>query len=375
MQKGRAKVVIVTADSKVGGGSSHILGLLKNLDRDTFEAHLVCPSGYLSKSAKAINNTDVYNIPMRSKFDIRSVFGLRTRLRQIQASGNPFTPIIIHTHGPRAGFFASLVSPRMAKKVYTEHIYDQNYRLSNSLNGWVQKMMLRKVCAEQDLVLAVSTSVKKFLVLNKFIAENQIRVMPNGLDVETWSSQKRKIELAANAPIIGTLGSLNVHKGQKYLIGAFQTVLKSFENATLEIIGDGPLQDSLRSEARSLKIDGQIKFLGAKENPIEYMRDWSLFVLPSISETFGIAALEAMSLGIPVVASKVGGLVDIIDSQKNGILVPARDSDGLAKAINGVLDSPATMAKLRREGEKRAQDFDIKKIVKEIEQVYLKLVG
>ncbi|MFA6963263.1 MAG: glycosyltransferase family 4 protein [Patescibacteria group bacterium] len=375
MQKGRAKVVIVTADSKVGGGSSHILGLIRNLDRDKFELHLVCPSGYLSKLAKQINSVDVYNIPMSSKFDLESIFALRTRLRQIQSAGNPFTPFLIHTHGPRAGFFASLVAPRMARKVYTEHIYDQNYRLPSTINGWIQKMMLRKVCLEQDLVLAVSTSVKKFLVSNKFADANQVKVVPNGLDVEAWSAQKRKIELSANAPIIGTLGTLNAQKGQKFLISAFKEVLKKFEHATLEIIGDGPLFEALKSQTRSLKIEGRVKFLGAKENPIEYMRDWSLFALPSISETFGIAALEAMALGIPVVASKVGGLPDIIDNQKNGILVPAKDAEILAKAMLGVLEHPAVAAKLRREGEKRAADFDIKKVVREIEEVYLKLVG
>lgn len=376
MTKPRIKLVLVIADGKVGGGASHILGILKNVDKGTFDTHLICPSGHLSEEARKISKVEIYNVSFRSKFDLDSVFLLRRHLRQIQADGNPFLPMIVHAHGPRAGLFTSLSAPKVAKKVYTEHIYDENYRLSNNFNGWIQKKIMRLIAQKNDLIIAVSTSVRDFLIESHFADENKVVLIPNGIDLAGPDRPIRhRIREINNTPVIGTIGSLNLQKGQRYLIDAFKEVVQKYPLASLEIIGVGPLRKSIKDQVSSLKLERNISLLGARSDIRKYLKHWDVFVLPSISETFGISILEAMAAGVPVVASKVGGIPDIITNNKDGLLVEPGDPKGIVRAVSEILAHPVLAAKLKRNGLKRVGDFEIKSVVKKIEQLYLRQVG
>lgn len=377
MKNARFKLVLVIADSGLGGGTSHVLSLLSNVDKEKFETHLICPAGYLSKTAKQLRDVEVYNISMHSKFDLLSFLQLRETIEKIQSEGNPFCPMIVHAHGQRAGLFTALAARRYVKKIYTEHNFDDTYQLKNPINNFIQKRILKAVCHRYDLIIAVSEAVKSYLVSHRFADLNEVIVMPNGIDLDHWLSlkKKHKIDTANRHPVIGTVGSLVVPKGQKYLIQAFAQFTKKYPLARLEIVGDGPEREHLQTLVSDMILDKNVSFLGSQKDIAPIISKWDIFVLSSISETFGIVVLEAMALDIPVVATKVGGIPDIIDNGKNGLLVENKDSIALCKAIEKILDHPALAAELKRNGEKRIADFDIKKIVEKIENIYLRLIG
>ncbi|MEI7792290.1 MAG: glycosyltransferase family 4 protein [Candidatus Berkelbacteria bacterium] len=377
MKNARNKLVLVIADSGLGGGTSHVLSLLKNVDKDKFETHLICPAGYLSKTAKALRDVEVYNISMHSKFDLISFLQLRETIAKIQSEGNPFGPMIVHAHGQRAGLFTAFAARKYVRKIYTEHNFDDTYQLKNPINNFIQKQILRAVCRRYDLIIAVSEAVKKYLVGHRFAENDEVVVMPNGIDLTHWLDlkKKHKIETVNRHPVIGTVGSLVVPKGQKYLIQAFAQFTKKYPLARLEIVGDGPEKTSLQELATGMLLNKNVSFLGVQKDVAPIISKWDMFVLPSVSETFGIVILEAMALGLPVVATKVGGVPDIIDNGKNGILVESKDSIALCKAMEKILDHPALAAELKRGGEKRIADFDITKIVEKIENIYLRLIG
>lgn len=368
----RIKVVEIIADSGLGGGPSHVLGLLKSIDQKKFEPFLICPEGQLSNRASQIGGVVIYHVPFKSKFDLISVFELRNFLSKIKSSHDPFGPMVVHSHGPRAGLFASICAPRGAYRIYTEHRWDSDFHLKNSLNEFWQKYMLKRSLRKANRVIAVSSSVHNFLVKNKLAAKEQIVIIPNAIGLRTWDLGlgTKKIKAANRAPVIGTIGNLNPQKGQTYLIEAMSEIVKKFPLATLEIIGEGELRESLKSKVKSLKLERHVTLLGRKEDVSRYLKRWDVFVLPSIAETFGISILEAMNAGVPVIATRVGGIVDVIENKQNGLLVPKEDPSTLAKSIAEILDHPVLAAKLKRGGLERVKDFDWGKVIKEIEEVY-----
>lgn len=369
---GKIKVVEIIADSELGGGPAHVLGLLKLLDQKKFEPFLICPDGWLSDKASQIKGVVIYHIPFKSKFDIVSFFELQSYLSKIKSFRDPFGPMVIHSHGARAGMFASMVSPRSAFKLYTEHLYYEDYHLSSRINEGIQKFFLARATRKSNLIIAVSTPVRNFLIKEKIVSKDQVVVIPNAIELETKDEGRRTkaIKTANRAPVIGTIGSLNPQKGQVYLIEAMKKIIEKFPLATLEIIGEGEERERLKSEVERLRLERHITLLGRKANVEKYLKHWDVFVLPSIAETFGISILEAMRSSVPVVATRVGGIVDIIENKKNGLLVPKEDADALGKSIIEIIDHPVLAAKLKRGGIERIKDFDWKKIIREIEEIY-----
>lgn len=364
----KIKIVEVIADSQLGGGTKHVLGLLKNIDKQFFDVMLICPGGWLSKEAKKLHQVQVENVPFEGKFDLNSRAKLAALIGKFRISYNPFGPIIVHAHGPRAGYFALKTVKPDEILIYTEHIWSDEYRLKSPINHWLQLKGLKKVLVRAQTVIAVSSPVANFL--GQFIDKNKIKIIPNAIDFDAPASRPHPAEM-----IIGNIGSLNSAKGQRYLIEAFSAISKKFPEAKLEIVGDGPFEERLKNQAQTLDLDDKIKFLGRREDIAPIIKRWSVFALPSISETFGIAILEAFASMIPVVASRVGGVVDIIENGENGVLVPAKNPQALSKEIIEILGNDQKAAKLAVSGLATLKNrFTWSKIIKEIEKVYFAVI-
>ena len=376
----RIKIVEMIADTGFGGGEMHVLGLLQNLDKEKFEPFLICSPGVLANNARSIEGLKIYEIKFRSKFDFSSTSKLEKILSEIQTHENPFRPMIVHTHGPRAGFIGRRATPRGVYKVYTEHIWNEAYHLENRVNEWVQKRALRSLNHKTDMVIAVSNAVRDFLVKSDLVPEKRVRVIPNGielaetvLDSRLRGNDKFIVSHGHNPPLIGTVGNLNSQKGHQYLIEAMPEILKSYPHLTLEIIGEGEERESLEKIIDELNLKKHVTLLGGNVSRERIESKWDIFVLPSISETFGIVILEAMKLGLPVVASKVGGVTDIVKEGKNGLLIKSKNPSAIASAVLELLNHPALAAKLVREGKETIKKFDWKVVIKDIEEVYLNL--
>lgn len=375
MEKKSIKLVLVIADGELGGGTNHVLSLAKSIDKNKFEVFVICPKGYLSKELTSVRNVEVKNISFASKFDLTSILSLKKELEKIQAAGNPFSPMIVHAHGPRACLFVSMAAPSAAKKIYTEHLHQKSYHLKNPINNFVQKQLLKFSLKSYDLVFAVSSAVREYYLKKSFVRQGKIIVVPNWIDLNKFSYTEKKIRSDNKTPIIGTIGTLNKEKGQADLIRAFVKVKSKFPFSRLEIVGDGPERDNLSALIRELKLSKNVFLLGRKTNTFECLKKWDLFVLPSRSETFGLVLLEAMATGVPVIASATGGIVDIIESEKEGLLVEDGRIDNLSAAMIKIIEHPADSARYKRAGFEKVKQFELSKIIKKIEEIYLLLVG
>lgn len=379
MSDQRIKLIQVIADSNMGGGPKHVLGILANIDRKIFEPFLICPPGYLSAEGKLLPGVEVFNFNPRSKFDLFAILKLHATIHKILSSHDPFGPAIIHAHGPRAGMMARWSAPSTVKIVYTEHRWDEDYHLKNPLNDMIQRKMLRRQNSKANLIIAVSLSVKKYLISSGLASKDKVIVIPNGISMKETITKKQdanKFQITnSKSQIIGTIGNLNYQKGHTYLIDAMPEILRKYPLVTLEIIGEGEDRSALEDQIRKLKLEKQVTLLGHKNIVSKYLKHWSVFVLSSVAETFGIVVLEAMQAGVPIVATKVGGVPDMITNEKNGILIPSQSSKAIAEAVIDLLEKPAMAAKLKREGLKRVEAFDWKKIIKELEKNYIELSG
>jgi glycosyltransferase involved in cell wall biosynthesis len=261
----------------------------------------------------------------------------------------------------------------------------------------VHRMLIRRLF-KRATVVAVASAVRKELVEYFKVPERQVVVISNAVNasaIQDMTQVAADCPWPADAPVVVTAGRLTAVKGQWHLIRAFAESRKRIP-CHLAILGAGELEGYLRGLAHELGIASHVSFLGWQENPFKYMSRTNLFVLPSLSEAVGLALLEAMACGLPVVAAECPGeLREILapgtkrntpivepEYAANGILVPAfdaemRDGDGactpqeqhLAAVIAELLEDPSLSERYRKASLSRVRDFDHRAFVEKYQRL------
>jgi N-acetyl-alpha-D-glucosaminyl L-malate synthase BshA len=140
--------------------------------------------------------------------------------------------------------------------------------------------------------------------------------------------------------------------------------------ATLVMVGDGPDRDPAQREAQRLGVARDVRFAGRVDDVADLLRGADLFLLPSETESFGLAALEAMACGVPVIASRVGGIPEVVTEGESGFLAPVGDVAAMTDRAIAALRDPAYLAELRQGAVRRAGDFSADRIVPQYERLY-----
>jgi glycosyltransferase involved in cell wall biosynthesis len=217
-----------------------------------------------------------------------------------------------------------------------------------------------------DCVLATSNAVARWVV------DRKAEVVYPAVDIPP----PRPPTPPGSHRIIGTAGRLAPMKGIRYLIQALPLIRARIADVLLEIAGVGPERRSLEDEASRLGMTAAIRWLGWEKDTFPLLARWQVYVQPSLSEPFGIAALEAMASGVPVVGTTGAGLEEIVVNGRTGWLVPAADPAALADRIIALLMDDAQRDTMGREGRARAaQHFSSERMVRQISDVYERLCG
>lgn len=205
---------------------------------------------------------------------------------------------------------------------------------------------------------------------------DRVRVVPFGVDCEVFSPEKRQSHAGLRVCFVK---HLSVKYGPDHLLRAFKTVSAAFPAARLSIAGGGPMKDELTTLARRLGLEDRTEFLGqipASEVPA-VLATADIFAMPSVfdSETFGVAAVEAQAMGVPVVASRVGGVPEAVRDGETGILVKPADPEALAAAIARLLGDPGLRDRMGKAARKFvAERYDFKDNVLEMEKIYTEMI-
>jgi len=196
-----------------------------------------------------------------------------------------------------------------------------------------------------DRIVAVSEAVKRVLVRDG-LDGTRITVIRDGIDVRRIErAPERRAELRAaldvplDAPLVGNVAALAPHKGQRYLVEAVPLLLKLVPAARVIIAGSGELREALEARARELKLGPALVFAGFRppEEVISLVKAFDVFVFPSVGEGLGSSLLEAMAAGTPIVATRAGGIPEIVEDGVTGLLVPPADPEALGLAIARLL--------------------------------------
>ena len=227
-----------------------------------------------------------------------------------------------------------------------------------------------------DAVTAVSESLRKD-TLELFGVERAIQVVNNFIctqHFERAADEAFRKSIAPNGePIITHISNFRPIKRVQDVLETFIRIRKAIP-AKLLLVGDGPERSRIEKMAMDQGVGDDIICIGKIKNPVEPLLISDLFLLPSETESFGLAALEALAAGVPVVASDSGGIPEVVDHGKSGFLAPVGDVQQMAKYALQLLKNPEQMAKAKKMAKARASDFRIQKILPEYEGIYQRLM-
>jgi glycosyltransferase involved in cell wall biosynthesis len=238
-------------------------------------------------------------------------------------------------------------------------------------NNWYTHVLYNR---RVDGVVAISTLIAELLA-KAGVEKKKIRLIHSGIDLQKVDHQRRNTKLLRDALVIGTVAVLEERKGHRYLLQAAAALKKDGVRLKWRIAGDGQLRSDLRKIALELGLDEDVEFLGFVADIFDFLSAVDIFVLPSLYEGLGIAALEAMAAGKPVVASRVGGLVDSVVDSVTGFLVAPGDVDGLAGAIRKLIQDRALVAAMGMRGAERVREkFTMEQMAEKNEAYYYDLL-
>jgi len=291
-------------------------------------------------------------------------------------------PDIVHTHTSKAGLLGRWAArlARVPLIVHTPHghvFYGHFGPFASRIFHFLEKMTSGITDRLIPLTQAERADYLRFSIAR---AEKMVTIH-SGVEISRYAvpavearAKKEALGLPPDRPIIGTVGWLLRVKGSQHLFQAMTVVWKKHPAAVLVYAGKGDLEGVLRGEACRLGVSDRVVFLGWRDDIPDLMHLLDIFVLPSLNEGMGRVLVEAMAAGKPIVASRVGGIIDLVKDGCNGILSEPGDVEGLSRALMTLLNDPGLGAVMGACGKAMAEAFGVAAMVEKIDALYTSLL-
>ena len=356
------RILQLSSARHFGGGERHFVDLSNALTDRRHDVFVALPGDSpLKKELSRIPRDHFLTISISNSLDIADSFRVRRFVREQRFD-------IVHAHVARDYPFAALaVGGTAARLVLTRHVL---FPLSK-----IHRLTQRRVAR----VIAVSAAVARVLNDQHIFDERKIVVVRHGIDLNRFARNDHHARDGLRR--VGIIGELSAIKGQEDFIRAAVMIAQGRDDVEFIIAGEdksageenrGRIVDLIQQ----LGLNERVKLVGWLDDVPKFLSSLDVFVSASHSESFGLAIVEAMAAGVPVVATATEGAREVIGAQKNGQLTPTGDSSELARAINDILSSAELRASLSAAGTKRATEaFSLDRMVSETEQVYLDVLA
>lgn len=332
---------ILGVDPELGyaGGETQVIGLTLALLRSGHHAELACDQrGRLYERARR-EGIECHPLSIRNALDFAAAMRLRHLISHSRYD-------VVHFHTSRAHSMAPFARGHARALIVTRRM---DYRPNRLFAPYLYNRAV-------DAVAAISSKVADALG-EAGVSRDRLRIIPSGVDCDHFhpadSSEREvartRLGIARDDFLVGTVGMLEVRKGHRYLLEAIAILNRSRGEASrikCAIAGDGAMRDELAKLAKELGIASDTLFLGMIGDSRQLLDALDVFVFPSLEEGLGVALLEAMACGLPVVATRAGGVVDIVEDNRSGLLVSPRDPVSLANAIASLANDATRRSQL-----------------------------
>ncbi len=292
---------------------------------------------------------------------------------------------LVHTHTSKAGILGRLAA-RVAGVPYIVHTPHghvfSGYAGRIATSGFV--LLERWAANLADRIVGLTDQEIREHLDRKIGRREQFVSIPSGVEIDRFSREpvasqrhavRRTLGLPASACIIGSVGRLEPIKGHRVLLDAFLSLAPRFPDLYLTLAGDGQLLPELRQEAARSDVASRVRFLGWRDDLPAVLRAFDVFAFPSLNEGMGIALLEAMAAGLPIVASSVGGIPEVLGRGEAGLLVEAGSAAALAEGLERLLLDPALRARASNAAKERARRYSVEAMLTRIEILYRELLS
>lgn len=344
------------------GGQNQVLNTVLGLRTLGHRTLLVAHSeGALRQRAK--EGLDLLSLAPKTEMDLTAAWRLSRIVKQLK-------PDIIHAHDPHAVAMAALalsMSTQPAKPPLIAARRVDFHLKGNALSRWKYRQVDCFVCA--------SDAIRQMLI-GDGVAPSRTVTVHEGIDIERVDAAEPanlhgEFWLPHHAPIVGNVAALVGHKGQKHLIEAARLVLPQLPDARFIIAGEGELRPALERQIKDHHLEKHVLLAGFRPDVLSLHKAFDMFVMSSVTEGLGTSLLDAMAAGKPIVATRTGGIPEVVVDGDTGLLVPPRDEEALAGAIVRLLKDANLRRTMGEAGRTRARDlFSLERMVQNTLNVY-----
>jgi glycosyltransferase involved in cell wall biosynthesis len=349
------------------GGQNQVLLTVNGLRELGHRAALVAhPDGELRR--RASEGLELIPIAPRTEVDLTAGWRLARVIKRL-------APDVIHAHDPHGIAMASLAlslggSARAPALVAARRV---DFHLKgNSFSRWKYRQV--------DCFIAASEAIRRMLVADG-VPEERTTTVHEGIDVDRIAATApvnvhEAFWLPHHAPVVGNVAALVPHKGQRHLVEAAHLVVRELPDARFVVLGEGELRPQLTHQIHEHRLEKHVLLAGFRTDVIGCMKGFDLFVMSSVTEGLGTSLLDAMACARAIVATRTGGIPEVVEDGETGVLVPPRDHHAMAAAIVRLLSDDGERRRLGEAGLRRVRErFTVERMVAGTAAVYERVAG
>ncbi len=351
------KILYITSVGSHWGSEESLLNLIRHIDRDQYEPYVLTVKGSLQEKLEQHKIPyKIYESYTLTKKELINFSCLILRLAYFIRK-NKFA--LIHTNDIHSAQY-SIAAAYLARVPAVLHIRNTD------LERWL-KWKNRVIFKLANNIIAISNAVAISLI-KIGVVEKKIQIIPNAVELSKFhlsvsgESFRNEIGIDKQTILVGIVGRIIPKKGQDIFIQAIPEIIKVYSNVKFVIVGEDTTQngdfiDHLKKMVREIKQEKKVYFVGFKEDIQEIFKALDILVVPSRTEAFGRVVIEAMAVGTPVVATSVGGIIDIIEDGFNGAMVPVNNPKTIAHAVISLIADRIYYQKISQNGRKTVEKY------------------